>query len=565
MNSEHYEEELATAINASSERNRAIYGSLIFLRAQRRQMMENMTRVDRHMGQLAQQITDDETFTITGAIVVPPPALDIANLPLHVVLPDTDPDGDHFATDDDVKPNDPAFIRKAITHRRGLKRASEISKGQHLLQLRQRAITSIPSPNIPQTELPERMDASTSRTSRTPLGATTPETMTQMSPTPAEEPQNSLSSPLLPPRPQCLPAMNSPPPLPMRPNLPERHTTQQGFLQNSRTPYASPPPLSQSTQTPNVPIVSVWDDEDAEAEDRDSQTELRSNNPTTHTTALLNEVHQELSVLCVNWENTAPSTVWTMSARFATLIKLAISLDIVGTEEGLRELRDETIPAVHRLLTTIGEMIPHGTMPTTGMENSLGITAYRNTTPPRAPFTAAEEADLDDQLEVANQLLNSDPEQTPRRITRSRRRGAVESLQTERTETEAKSSETDPFDKYRNIFHTPTSEMTTPSGSAAAASDVKPKVEHDDTDEQWARTISTAVLQTIDDKKDEAIKANTDEKKKMLLLSLVKGNTSEWKQRETMKLFPEDDDPEEKKKAAEETWKKHKPRSNRSE
>uniref|UniRef100_A0A0W0FE03 CCHC-type domain-containing protein n=2 Tax=Moniliophthora roreri TaxID=221103 RepID=A0A0W0FE03_MONRR len=204
---------------------------------------------------------------------------------------------------------------------------------------------------------------------------------------------------------------------------------------------------------------------------------------------------------------------------------------------------------------------------------------------------AAEEADLDDQLEVAEQLLNPDPEQTPRRITRSQRRGAVESLQPERTETEAKSSETDPFDEYRNIFHTPTPEMTTPSGSAAAASDVKPKVEHDDTDEQWARTISTAVLQTIDDKKDEAskgptpdpflgkqsdtrrflldlelyfamnpVKANTDEKKKMLLLSLVKGNTSEWKQREMMKLFPEDDDPEEKKKAAEETWSSFKQR-----
>uniref|UniRef100_A0A0W0FPW8 CCHC-type domain-containing protein n=1 Tax=Moniliophthora roreri TaxID=221103 RepID=A0A0W0FPW8_MONRR len=132
--------------------------------------------------------------------------------------------------------------------------------------------------------------------------------------------------------------------------------------------------------------------------------------------------------------------------------------------------------------------------------------------------------------------------------------------------------------------------MTTPSGSAAAASDIKPKVEHDNTDEQWARTISTAVLQTIDDKKDEAskgptldpflgkqsdtrrflldlelyfamnpVKANTDEKK-MLLLSLVKGNTSEWKQREMMKLFPEDDDPEEKKKAAEETWSSFKQR-----
>ncbi|ESK81798.1 hypothetical protein Moror_16781 [Moniliophthora roreri MCA 2997] len=133
--------------------------------------------------------------------------------------------------------------------------------------------------------------------------------------------------------------------------------------------------------------------------------------------------------------------------------------------------------------------------------------------------------------------------------------------------------------------------MTTPSGSAAAASDVKPKEEVDDTDEQWARTISTAVLQTIDDKKDEAskgptpdlflgkqsdtrrflldlelyftinpVKANTNEKKKMLLLSLVKGSTSEWKQRETMKLFPEDDDPEEKKKAAKETWSSFKQR-----
>uniref|UniRef100_A0A0W0EVA2 Retrotransposon gag domain-containing protein n=1 Tax=Moniliophthora roreri TaxID=221103 RepID=A0A0W0EVA2_MONRR len=56
------------------------------------------------------------------------------------------------------------------------------------------------------------------------------------------------------------------------------------------------------------------------------------------------------------------------------------------------------------------------------------------------------------------------------------------------------------------------------------------------------------------------VKANTDEKKKMLLLSLVKGNTTEWKQRETMKLFPEDDNPKEKKKAAEETWSSFKQR-----
>uniref|UniRef100_A0A0W0G308 Uncharacterized protein n=1 Tax=Moniliophthora roreri TaxID=221103 RepID=A0A0W0G308_MONRR len=164
--------------------------------------------------------------------------------------------------------------------------------------------------------------------------------------------------------------MNSPPPLSVRLDLPERPSTPLGYLQNSRTPYASPPPLSQSIQTPKIPTVSVWDDEDAEPDDRDSQTEARSNSLTTHTMALLDEVHQELSALCVNWENTALSTVWTMSARFATLIKLAISLDIVGTEDGLRELWVVTIPAVHRLLTMIGDMIPCGTMPTTGMESN---------------------------------------------------------------------------------------------------------------------------------------------------------------------------------------------------
>ncbi|ESK81237.1 hypothetical protein Moror_14423 [Moniliophthora roreri MCA 2997] len=130
-----------------------------------------MTRVDRHMGQLAQQISDDETFTITGAIVVPRPALDIANLPLHILLPDTDPEGDRFATDDDVSPNDPVFLRKTLAHRRGLRRATEVSKGQYLLQLRQRTIAPIHPPYTPQTKIPERMDASTSRRSPTPMGA----------------------------------------------------------------------------------------------------------------------------------------------------------------------------------------------------------------------------------------------------------------------------------------------------------------------------------------------------------------------------------------------------------
>uniref|UniRef100_A0A0W0G951 Uncharacterized protein n=1 Tax=Moniliophthora roreri TaxID=221103 RepID=A0A0W0G951_MONRR len=188
--------------------------------------------------------------------------------------------------------------------------------------------------------------------------------------TPVEELENSQMSPLQLPCPQCLPTMNFPPPLPVRPDLPEERSRQQGYHPLSQSPNNTPPPLSQSILTPNVPIMSVWDDKDAELDDRVLQTASRSRSPIMHITALLNEVHHALSALCAEWKSTVPSTVWTISARFATLIKLAISLDIVGTEEGLQELWDETIPAAHRLLTSIGEMIPRGTTPTKGMESS---------------------------------------------------------------------------------------------------------------------------------------------------------------------------------------------------
>ncbi|ESK80913.1 hypothetical protein Moror_1324 [Moniliophthora roreri MCA 2997] len=130
--------------------------------------------------------------------------------------------------------------------------------------------------------------------------------------------------------------------------------------------------------------------------------------------------------------------------------------------------------------------------------------------------------------------------------------------------------------------------MMTPSGSTAP--DVKLMVEVDDTDKQWAKTISTTVIETLDEKKKELskgpvpnpyrgdhkdtrhflldlelyfrmnpLKSNTDKKKKMLL-SLLKGKTNTWKITEQMKLFPEDNDPEEKKKAAKESWSSFKKR-----
>ncbi|ESK85979.1 hypothetical protein Moror_9458 [Moniliophthora roreri MCA 2997] len=138
LNSEHYDEEMTTAIKNSSKRNCALYGCLLFLRGQRRQLLENMTRLDRHMGMLAQHISDDETFTVTGAIATQI-LTEIASLQTRI----------------------------------GLKRATEISKGQFLLQLRQRCVgavqTPIPSSSIPQTHAIERVDASTSRRSPTPV------------------------------------------------------------------------------------------------------------------------------------------------------------------------------------------------------------------------------------------------------------------------------------------------------------------------------------------------------------------------------------------------------------
>uniref|UniRef100_A0A0W0F7V1 Retrotransposon gag domain-containing protein n=1 Tax=Moniliophthora roreri TaxID=221103 RepID=A0A0W0F7V1_MONRR len=124
--------------------------------------------------------------------------------------------------------------------------------------------------------------------------------------------------------------------------------------------------------------------------------------------------------------------------------------------------------------------------------------------------------------------------------------------------------------------------MTTPSGST----DVKPDVKKEESSsKQWAVQIATSVVEAIDEKKEDSSKGptpepyegdhkdtcqflfdlelyfkmnpskgNTDEKKKMILLSLLKGKTTEWKMTEQEQLFPEDDDPEEKKKAAEETW-----------
>uniref|UniRef100_A0A0W0FLC8 Reverse transcriptase-rnase h-integrase n=1 Tax=Moniliophthora roreri TaxID=221103 RepID=A0A0W0FLC8_MONRR len=176
---------------------------------------------------------------------------------------------------------------------------------------------------------------------------------------------------------------------------------------------------------------------------------------------------------------------------------------------------------------------------------------------------ALKESDIDDQLEVAEQLLNPNPKRIPHRITRAQRRGAIEGLQneeqTEMKEPEAKSSpELNPFDKLRNLYNSPSeSEMTTPGSSNDRPTDPVPKVEpKDDSDALWVATIATSIIETINDKKEDNGKPltpepyegnqkdthrflldlevlfcinptryNTNEKKKLTLLLLLKGRT----------------------------------------
>uniref|UniRef100_A0A0W0FD97 Uncharacterized protein n=1 Tax=Moniliophthora roreri TaxID=221103 RepID=A0A0W0FD97_MONRR len=325
MNCEHYDKELTTAIDASSERNHALYGSLVFLRGQRRQLLENVTRMDQHMGMLAQHITDDETFTVTGAIVTQI-LMEIASLWTAMSVPMTQPSSERLSPIEEASNQRLRSPRASTSYNSD---SNVLERPQSPLPLSPRSIQPDawmcpPAEEARLLSLGSAVYLPTSEPYSTPIHSPLsmiPEVMSPTSPMPAEELENSPMSPLLLLRPQ------SP-------------SGEHDFLQNSRTSYTSPPSLSQSIQTPNVPIVSVWDDEDAEPDDTASPADSTSSNriTITHTTVLLDEVQEELNVLCANWESTASSTVWTMSARFATLLKLAISLDIVGTEEGLREL-----------------------------------------------------------------------------------------------------------------------------------------------------------------------------------------------------------------------------------
>ncbi|ESK83098.1 hypothetical protein Moror_6058 [Moniliophthora roreri MCA 2997] len=142
--------------------------------------------------------------------------------------------------------------------------------------------------------------------------------------------------------------------------------------------------------------------------------------------------------------------------------------------------------------------------------------------------------------------------------------------ETESSETKAKSSpELSPTSEPKNLDEIPSEpDMTTPGRSSDQPTDLAPNVqlkqEQDNSDAQWTSKPDPYESDHKDTRRFllnlevffrmNASKYNTDEKKKLLLLSLLKGRTKEWKMTEQMKIFPEDPKSTIAKKAAEEKW-----------
>ncbi|ESK81261.1 hypothetical protein Moror_8482 [Moniliophthora roreri MCA 2997] len=176
------------------------------------------------------------------------------------------------------------------------------------------------------------------------------------------------------PRPKCpeplTPQFSTPLPMlvspPLSMPLPLHHLIQELQPESHQN---SPPPLSQQIQTQVPHIVSVWDNEDEDLDNRDLQIESRSISPTPIIMERIVEVYMILNALCAEWGITAPSTVEAIVVQFVDSVRLGISLKTAITDEGLLKLCNRTIPAVIQLLTTIGETITIGMTRSMEMEN----------------------------------------------------------------------------------------------------------------------------------------------------------------------------------------------------
>uniref|UniRef100_A0A0W0GFJ5 Uncharacterized protein n=1 Tax=Moniliophthora roreri TaxID=221103 RepID=A0A0W0GFJ5_MONRR len=147
-------------------------------------------------------------------------------------------------------------------------------------------------------------------------------------------------------RPECpepqTPRFLTPPSMPLPPpsliDLPVQLIRRQTLSEEQDSPQNSPSPLFLSTQTLAVHIQLVWDDEEEDQEDRDSQTENRSTPLTPSTMEWVDKVYSALNVLFAEWETTALSTVETTIVQFVELLRLGISLETAMTDEGLHTM-----------------------------------------------------------------------------------------------------------------------------------------------------------------------------------------------------------------------------------
>ncbi|ESK85976.1 hypothetical protein Moror_9477 [Moniliophthora roreri MCA 2997] len=186
LNAEHHDDEISRVVK-HNDQQRALLGCLLFLWEQCQLMSESVTWINCQMGMFAQSLTEDKDFTMNGPILVPHPPSDIKVLPLHVIVSKTDTTNEPFPTDNDISPNEPAFLLAARKHQRDIRRAQEVAQGQFLLDLRQQ------STYFPETNASKCLDVSYTHSRGTGTASLPPNKQTLLYPvhSPIAEPNRT--------------------------------------------------------------------------------------------------------------------------------------------------------------------------------------------------------------------------------------------------------------------------------------------------------------------------------------------------------------------------------------
>ncbi|ESK82794.1 hypothetical protein Moror_12293 [Moniliophthora roreri MCA 2997] len=290
LNSEHYDAQLTVAVQ-DNDQQQALLSSLMFLRGHHRMLNKVLACLDQEAGVFVNAMTEGEDrIQLMGPATVPMPVLDVENLPLHVEIPETDTIY-AFPTDADISPNEPAFFTEYLLERR-----------QQLCRLASNNRTS--TKNDPTTN--SRGNDPSIANQNLPL-IYPPTTDDNQTGDRTSHSDSSISNATE--RAQLFPNISPPSTLPPMSRNPFTRTnavtnpdsSSHDIFERARLSPISPPLIYPTTQTQADPIVSVWDVEDNEMDDRASLQEPRSRPHMPHIMGQMEGVFEALNVLCAEW------------------------------------------------------------------------------------------------------------------------------------------------------------------------------------------------------------------------------------------------------------------------